>query len=300
MNRISYIVIIVSFLFILVIAIWLGSQVKDPAFLPEIDNDFKIGFVASLWEDILFFLVVTLAVIVAQYLSQTPDSFVVKMKSIFGQSVKYTDSLHVFIEGGVKELLAYFTKVFVQIEILSVSDDNKMVEVQFIRKIIVGNLSKDSSAIHQLRIDIEPENTAGERHPVLFDIESAEISSENLEDPDTREVIYKGRVISEPIDDRGSKYIIPPGKFRWYKYAIKSWKNVEENARLYHLTQYRYIKSAEIVIRNSSSCVIKLRSKTPKGSSEFTLNRHTDHKFLPNIVDNSETSLYEISIISID
>src|SRR5690606_36814941 len=79
-----------SFTFLsIAVALAFGALLLDSP-VPDLSNEFKTGFLASLWEDVVFFSTIGLAAILFQMIFRPQESFFNRMKSIFGNRIKYT------------------------------------------------------------------------------------------------------------------------------------------------------------------------------------------------------------------
>ena len=125
----------------------------------KFEEDFRIGFIASLWENWMFFLTIGMLFTVYQIKYFSNASFMDKMKHIFGETEEYTISLHENVSSKFTDLLSYFYNINIKLYILDIDGD--YIKFLISRRMIVGNLSKDVHSTHALEIFLSPQGSRG-------------------------------------------------------------------------------------------------------------------------------------------
>lgn len=262
-------------------------------------DDFKTGFVASLWEDLVFFLTAGLGVLAVQMISQRPSEFRSRMEAIFGKSVEYTDSLHSHIEEKFRDLLSYFEKMTIELNILEFSDDRKYVNVILTRRLVVGNLSKDTLSTHTLQVKLAPHGGRRLGFPYVYAIETAEISDPEINEPASRAPIFAAQTISQKIDEDCEQFKIPCGKFRWYKYSVKSWEDIGSDPEIYEIKNTRYVRHAVVKFKNNTDISCSFMVTTAGGSTTVPVGKMSEVEYIPAIIDNRSPETIGFTILDL-
>lgn len=246
------------------------------------------GFVGSLLEDILFFLLLGLAVLIVQRLE-------------FHRTRKLEDRIDYLFNG--KDLTALekaylvtriqrdacdFEKIHTQIQVLEYDSENKLLKIDVTRRFRVKNYLTDCLAVHEWVMSLEPDKMPDDRTAIeVFPAQTTLLDLENSENmPDVEsEVLSDFTELKKETDKfelRPQGLTIPDNKIRECRGRYRGWQPLfdsvdSSNPEAFVITVENHWDTMSIDLTNSLLTPVGFKFESEDGTKKIRLTPG-DHK----------------------
>ncbi len=207
------------YIFFTLIVMYLHENYQD--MIPFSEN-FYISFLASSWEDIIFFGIVGFALALVSLRDPKEDIFVQRIKNLFSFTSDVDPSIETAVIDSVKKVAIYSTKNSIKLSILEYSEEFNAIKVQINQEIHLSNLLHDEPYSYSRPVDFMLDDFGENKPDILGRINEASFTDNTLNKSffcETKRA-FKKKKYSFNIEEniaKGSYGITTLNYWIWYK-----------------------------------------------------------------------------------
>jgi hypothetical protein len=266
---------LIAFAFVIYIVITLGIMFAHnnyPKFF-ELDQNFYTSFIASSWEDVIFFGIVGLALALVSLSDPSKAIFVQRIKNLFSFKEDVGSLIQNAVIDSVKKVAIYSRKNDISLTILEYNKDMDSIKVQIRQEIYLTNLLQDEPYSYSRAVDFILDDFGDKKPDILGRISEASFLDDVLNKVtfcDTGRA-FSNQKYSFNIEEniaKGGHGMTTLNYWIWYKIG-EDW-----NFKVHHHTEELNIS----VINDDVSLKDKL--KLTHAEDQITLNNHEQQLLL--------------------